>query len=179
MFRRSSLFAVLALATLSVPPSARAQSHQKPPGMTHGEHLKQMEKEAELKRRGAAAMGFDQTTTTHHFLLSRDGGSVEVTANEAADTTSLEAIRTHLKEIAGQFSRGDFGKPLATHGEQPDGVADMIRLRRALSYSFDPMAGGGRVRIKASSPAALEAVHRFLRYQIREHATGDRIDVPK
>jgi hypothetical protein len=93
MFRRSSLFAVLALATLSVPPSARAQSHQMPPGMTHDEHLKQLEKEAELKRRGAAAMGFDQTLTSHHFLLSRDGGSVEVTANEAADTTSLEPGR--------------------------------------------------------------------------------------
>lgn len=29
------------------------------------------------------------------------------------------------------------------------------------------------VRITSSGPAAVKAVHDFLRYQIKEHATGD------
>src|ERR1044071_7099831 len=34
----------------------------------------------EVNTRGEKAMGFSQTATTHHFLLSRDGGSIEVEA---------------------------------------------------------------------------------------------------
>ena len=34
-----------------------------PAGMSHEEHQKQMQKDADLKRRGEAAMGFDQDKT--------------------------------------------------------------------------------------------------------------------
>ena len=36
-----------------------AQHSAMPPGMSHEEHLAQIQKEAELKKRGAAVMGFD------------------------------------------------------------------------------------------------------------------------
>src|ERR1700704_864870 len=87
-----------------------AQHPAMPAGMTHEEHLAQMEKDRELKKRGAAAMGFDQETTTHHFRLSASGGSIEVLANEAGDTAGRDQIRAHLKDIAIQFARGDFAK---------------------------------------------------------------------
>ena len=37
-----------------------------PAGMSHEEHLEQMAKDAELKKRGTLAMGFDQDKTAHH-----------------------------------------------------------------------------------------------------------------
>lgn len=62
------------LTTIAGPVGAQHQAM--PPGLTHEEHLAQLQKDAELKKRGAAAMGFDQDKTTHHFILAADGGSI-------------------------------------------------------------------------------------------------------
>ena len=138
-----------------------------PPGMTHEEHM------ARMKQHGDSAMGFDQDKTTHHFLMTQDGGIISVDANDALDQASVARIREHLREIAGSFKRGDFGKPLETHGEYPDGVAAMKRLKSEISYTYAQTQRGGMVRIVTSDAEALAAVHEFLAYQIREHATGD------
>jgi hypothetical protein len=155
----------------------RAQHPAMPPGMTHEEHLAQMQKDAELKKRGADAMGFDQEKTTHHFKLYRTGGAIEVVANDSTDEVSRDQIRTHLKMIADQFAGGDFGKPLATHGELPPGVRTMQEGRHALTFTYEELPGGGRVRITASDGKSTDAVHEFLRYQIREHKTGDPLKI--
>jgi D-Tyr-tRNAtyr deacylase len=36
---------------------------------------------------------------------------------------------------------------------------------------------GARIRISTSNPEALQAVYDFLRFQIKEHKTGDSLDV--
>jgi hypothetical protein len=159
--------------------TAIAQHAAMPPGMTHEEHQAQMQKDAELKKRGAVAMGFDQNTTTHHFRLDDRGGAIEVTANDAGDRATADQVRSHLKEIAAEFARGDFSKPFATHAETPPGVATLQQRRDALAFSFESLPSGGRVRITTSDAAVKLAVHEFLRYQIREHATGDSLEVAK
>lgn len=143
-----------------------------PPGMTHEEHVKQMQKDAELKKRGTLAMGFDQDKTTHQFRTSATGGSIEVDVRDPADAASREQIRTHLKDIAAAFAKGDFAKPFQTHAEVPPGVPAMRRLRAVIHYKYEETAGGGAVRISTSDPVALKAVHAFLAYQAREHHTG-------
>jgi hypothetical protein len=153
--------------------AALVTQHRMPPGMTHEEHLAQMKKDEALKRRGAAAMGFDQDRTTHHFVLTADGGAIEVTVNDASDTSNREAIRSHLKEIAVEFAHGDFAKPFATHGEIPPGVKTMQQRLRAIAFRYEDVAAGGRVLILTADRKAKTAVQEFLRYQIREHATGD------
>lgn len=140
--------------------------------MTHEEHQKQMQKEAELKKRGQAAMGFDQDATTHKFLVAEDGGSIEVTVKDPDDTRNLSAIRAHLNEVSASFKQGDFSKPFQTHAEVPPGVDQMKALKDAISYSYEDIPHGGRVRIRTSDPGAIRAVHSFLNYQIREHHTG-------
>src|SRR6187401_3381721 len=96
-----------------------------PPGMTHEQHHEQMAKDAALEKRGALAMGFDQHKTTHRFLASVSGGSIEVDVNDPADSTSREQVRSHLAEIAAAFAKGDFEKPFQTHAEVPPGVPAM------------------------------------------------------
>jgi hypothetical protein len=162
----------IALVTMFAASAAARQHPSMPAGMSHEQHLKQM-KDDELKKRGAAAMGFDQDTTSHHFLLAPDGGSIEVGVNDPADEEGRTAVRAHLKEIAAEFSRGVFDKPFATHGEVPPGVSAMRRLRKAIRFRFEEAAAGGRVRISTDDAKARDAVHEFLRYQIREHGTGD------
>lgn len=147
-----------------------ALQHQSmPPGMTHEQHLKQMQKDAELKKRGALAMGFDQDKTAHRFPVSPTGGSIEVDAIDPDDRASRDQIRTHLKEIAKSFARGDFAKPFQTHAEVPPGVPEMQRLKEKIRYAFVETPRGGAVRITTTDAAALAAVHAFLAYQSREH----------
>jgi hypothetical protein len=140
-----------------------------PAGMSHEEHMKQMQKEADLKRHGGMAMGFDQDKTVHHFPVSASGGSIEVDVTDLKDDVSRAAIRTHLKEIAAAFANGDFDKPFRTHGEVPPGVPEMQRLKAAIAYKYEETPRGAAVRITTSDEAALRAVHEFLGYQGREH----------
>jgi hypothetical protein len=170
---------VITLATLSGAPAGEsfAQHPAMPPGMTHDEHLARIQKEGELKKRGAAAMGFDQDRTTHHFLLYPTGGAIEVAVNDRADAASRDQVRAHLKDIAAEFAGGNFGKPSATHGEVLPGVDTLQERKGTVTFHYEDTRDGGRVRMTTSDSRALSALHEFLRYQIREHATGDPLTV--
>src|SRR4249919_313080 len=150
-----------------------AQHPTMPKGMTHEEHLKQMEKDEALKKRGAEAMGFDQDTTTHHFRLAPSGGSIEVTVKNEKDQAAIEAVRSHLRSIAAEFARGEFDKPFHTHGEVPPGVAEMQESKLKITYRYEDLPRGGIVRIETKDARALDAIHAFLRFQVTEHQTGD------
>ena len=177
LIRFSAAFAVVSLPFVS---AVAAQQHPAmPAGMTHEEHMAQMKKEAEMKQHGQMAMGFDQDKATHHFTLTANGGAISVSANDAADQTTRDQVRSHLQEIAQTFGQGDFQKPLMTHSEMPPGVATMQRLKTAITYTFEATERGGVVRIATSNADARDAIHDFLRYQIKEHATGDPVSVQK
>lgn len=154
-----------------------AQHPEMPAGMSHEEHLSQMQKDEGLKKRGAEAMGFDQDAVTHHFKLSPSGGSIEVTVKDAADQKNLDAIRDHLRSIANRFAAGDFQQPYQTHGVVPPGVTALQDDVGLVAYRYEDLPHGGSVGIETADERARNAVHEFLRYQITEHKTGDRISV--
>ena len=149
----------LTAAVMAAPEAARAQ---------HAGH-----DHAAMNARGAVAMGFDQARATHHFRLTPEGGRIEVQANEKADEDTTRRVRAHLQAIRTQFAAGDFRAPRHTHAEDPPGVVVLKRLRSRIEYKFLPLDGGGRVVFSTRDPEALSAIHAFLRYQIREHRTGD------
>ncbi|MFZ3214693.1 MAG: hypothetical protein WA192_01410 [Candidatus Acidiferrales bacterium] len=134
------------------------------------------ERHCEMMRRGDQAMGFSHDKTTHHFLLYKDGGAIEVSANDAADAASRDEIRNHLQHIAKMFSAGDFNVPAFVHGENPTGTEIMKSRADKIAYHFEETARGARVRITTTDSAALQAVHAFLQYQITEHLTGDSLE---
>ena len=124
-------------------------------------------------------MGFDQTKTTHHFLLQKSGGSIEVTANSAGDRESSEQIRMHLKHIAKMFAEGNFSAPMLIHDQTPPGVSVMQDLKGEIEYNYEEIDRGAAVRISTKNPTALKAIHDFLRFQIKEHKTGDPLRISK
>jgi hypothetical protein len=132
---------------------------------------------AEVDKRGDHVMGFSHEKTAHHFRLYKDGGAIEVTANDAADTASRGQIQMHLGHIARLFAAGDFQAPMLTHAINPPGVPVMQRLKSEIKYEYQKTDRGGAVRIKTANPEALKAVHEFLKFQIEEHRTGDALEV--
>jgi hypothetical protein len=131
----------------------------------------------DLTHRGNPGMGFDQDKTTHHFILSKDGGAIQVTANSGQDQASIDQIRVHLRHIEHAFHSGDFNIPMFVHDQTPPGVPAMTRLKDQLQYKYEAMESGGRVLISSKNAEAVAAVHEFLRFQINEHKTGDALDV--
>ena len=137
----------------------------------HAEHL------SGVNERGDHAMGFSHEKTTHHFRLTASGGAIEVTSNDPKDIASRDQIRMHLSHIAVLFKDGDFSKPMFTHAEVPPGTLAMTSLKAEINYSYQEIERGARVMITTANPEALSAIHEFLRFQIKDHETGDPLEV--
>ena len=123
---------------------------------------------------GASVMGFDQDKTAHHFYLYEDGGAIDVSVKTTGDTTNRDAIRSHLPHIAMMFGQGDFNAPMLVHDNQNvPGTKELAALKDKIAYTYVETPAGGRVNIVTTDTQALDALHRFLKYQIVEHHTGD------
>jgi hypothetical protein len=144
---------------------------QTPPEKTKGMDM------GEMNKRGDRVMGFDHDKTTHHFRLLADGGLIQVEANDAKDIASRDQIRMHLSHIATMFADGNFKAPMLIHDQTPPGVPVLERLKAEITYKFEKTDQGGRVRIMTENAEALKATHEFLRFQIKEHKTGDPLEV--
>ncbi len=183
---------ILCCAALGIA-SASAQDAVKPDAKDdmsscpmHAQHMKEAAAKAatkghlgDVQKRGEAheGMGFSQTATTHHFILTSNGGYIQVTANDLNDKDSIEQIQTHLSHISMMFAKGDFSIPHFVHDQTPPGVATMQRLKSQITYTKEDMESGARVLIQTKSPQALTAVHQFLKFQIEDHQTGDPVAV--
>jgi len=145
---------------------------------------------SEMNARGNMAMGFDQARTVHHFRLSSYGGEIEVQVKERdpqagsprdvvdpRDTESRDQIREHLQHITRMFSQGNFNVPMFIHAQVPPGVDVMQRLKDRINYEFVKTRRGALLRISTTDAEALDAVHKFLTFQIVEHQTGDALEV--
>ena len=162
------LFALILCAAVATP----AQSFGLPFSVQqdHSRH-------GEMEKRGDQGMGFAQDKITHHFLLRKDGGAIQVTANSADDKTSKDEIQMHLHHIAHAFKSGDFNIPMFVHDQAPPGVATMTKLKDQIHYRYESAQNGGRVVISSANAEAVTAIHQFLQFQIIEHKTGDAVEV--
>jgi hypothetical protein len=127
--------------------------------------------------RGERGMGFSQSNTNHHFLLRADGGVIVVSANDPKDNSTRDQIRMHLSHIAQAFSEGDFDIPMFVHDQVPPGVPVMKRLSKDIQYRFKESDAGAQVILSSGSAQAVQAIHDFLVFQIREHETHDPLVV--
>jgi len=129
--------------------------------------------------RGDQVMGFSHEKTAHHFRLYADGGAIEANAYDEQDTASRDDIRAHFGHIATMFAAGDFSAPMLIYEQNPPGTEEMKRLRSAIEYNVENTERGARIRITTKTPEALQAAHKFLRFQIVDHQTGDSAEITK
>lgn len=133
-----------------------------------------------MNDRGAMAMGFDQDKTAHHFYLYDDGGAIQIGVKDAADTKDRDAIRSHLPHIATMFASGHFDAPMLVHDTRDvPGTKVLTDRKDTITYTYAETPTGGRVEIVTRDKTTLAALHDFLRYQIKEHETGDAGKVTK
>jgi hypothetical protein len=126
-----------------------------------------------VNQHGDKVMGFSHEKTAHHFVLTQDGGLIEVRVNDLKDAASLEQIRGHFQHIVHMFADGNFNAPMLVHSQDVPGTAIMTRLKTDLHWDLQEIPRGARITITADNKEALDAVHDFLRFQIADHQTGD------
>jgi hypothetical protein len=158
--------AVLAVLVLA----SAIQAQQANPQTAEEQHCAMM-------KRGDVGMGFSHEKTTHHFVLSKDGGAIQVSVNDPKDDVSRDQIRMHLSHIAKMFSEGDFDTSMFIHDTTPTGVPTMEKLHGEIHYQYQQTDSGAKIVIATPNPKALQAIHEFLRFQINEHQTGDSTEV--
>ena len=112
-----------------------------------------------MQERGNRSMGFDQSKTTHHFRSLEDGGAIEVTVNDPADSSDLAAIRNHLAQIAKQFAAGDFSAPIGA--SRPAKSSSGPCVSSNTSMKFGPLAGYRR--FSALTPSWCDTSNRSSR----------------
>lgn len=175
MLRRlpAGTLALLLPSLLAAP--LRAQDHV---GHDHAGMSATDSSYAAMQERGRGAMGVDQYTSAHRFDDAPDGGRI-ILQRDASDTAGTRVIREHLRFIAGRFAAGDFRVPGFVHAGEVPGTRAMTLHRRVIRYRFEPLPGGGEVRIVTRNPAAVRAIHRFLAFQRAEHRAPGRALSPR
>ena len=167
--RHLPILLLCAVPLAAAPAIAQEAGHDPANCPMHAQHMK------DLDQRGDATMGFDHERTTHHFLITDQGGVIQVEANDPEDAESRDQIRHHLADIAARFAAGDFSAPAKIHDRVLPGVPEMIRLKNAIRWRYEEKERGGQVVITTADPDARSAVHEFLRAQIADHRTGDPV----
>ena len=124
---------------------------------------------AAVQQRGAAVMGVDQYTSKHVFEDLPDGGRVVLDRDDANDTTSIQTIRAHMRDIERAFRAGNFEAPGLVHARAVPGTKVMAEKRAMITYTAMDRAKGAELRIQTRDPAALVAVHEFLAFQRMDH----------
>jgi hypothetical protein len=138
--KRSSMVLLALIVAAALAPQSSGMLlavHQDQAQQDHAKHQ-------QMEHRGNQGMGFDQQKTTHHFLLRKDGGAIQVMANSTDDKASKEEIQMHLRHIAGAFQSGDFNIPMFVHDQTPPGVDTMKKLKDQIRYKYKPAENGGR-----------------------------------
>ena len=179
--RLTIAFAAAAVGCSSAPrePSDTASAHPAHDASLHAQHSAAASGGtaghdsmfAALQARGARGMGVEQYTSTHTFEPRPDGGRITL-RRDVEDSAGVEAIRMHLRSIAEAFAAGDFTTPAFVHAENVPGTDVMAARRAAISYRAGPIDRGAELLLITSDSAALDAIHRFLAYQRREHRAG-------
>jgi hypothetical protein len=169
MTQTSTVLFALILCAAAVAAPAQSFGLPFPIQQDHSKH-------GEMEKRGDQGMGFAQGKTTHHFLLRKDGGAIQVTANSVGDKSSQDEIQMHLRHIAQAFKSGEFNIPMFVHDQTPPGVATMTKLKDQIHYKYETAENGGRVAISSMNAEAVAAIHEFLKFQITEHKTGDALE---
>src|SRR5262245_38645791 len=157
------------VAALASPAVARSQDQGTCP--LHQAHARR----SEVDRRHEAATGLASDGIEHHFLLTREGGTIRLEVKDETQIDARDRVRAHLRTIARAFAAGDFSMPARIHEQAPPGAETMKARKDLIRYAYSDTPRGGTVTITSDDPDAMGAIHEFLRFQIEDHGTGDPV----
>ena len=127
-------------------------------------------RQAEVSVRGAEVMPFALKATTHIFTKTNDGGVQEVVAKNPQDTEQIRLIREHLRQIAGEFRKGDYSAPAQIHGQAMPGLAQLEHAKPGeVDIRYQDLDNGGELRFSTRNASLVAALHDWFDAQLSDH----------
>ena len=131
-----------------------------------------LSRHAEVSARGAHVMPFDLKATTHLFTKTKTGGVQQVIAKSPQDNMQIRLIREHLREIADQFTTGNFSAPTQIHGALMPGLNELKNAKPGeISIHYEDLPDGGQIRYLTSSALLVAALQRWFDAQLSDHGS--------
>ena len=124
---------------------------------------------AAVQQRGEGVMGVDQYASRHEFEDLPDGGRIVLDWPTATDTAEIKKIRGHMRDVAADFTAGNFSKPFAVHAQVVPGTDAMAAKRAVIRYKAVDRTQGAEVRMRTTDSGAITAIHEFLAFQRTDH----------
>jgi hypothetical protein len=123
-----------------------------------------------VAERGTDVMPFDLQATTHVFTKNTSGGIQQVVAKNPNDSQQIDLIREHLKEIAEQFSKGDFSGPTHIHGSDMPGLKKLkAAMPSEIKVQYREMQSGAEIVYATKNPELVFALHQWFDAQLSDH----------
>lgn len=119
--------------------------------------------------RAQNVMPFDLNKTTHIFTKNATGGVESVVVKDQADTRDIDLIRSHLKDEAVSFARGDYSDPAKIHGMDMPGVHELEAGASRISVQYAERSDGAQITYSSSDPTLVEALHSWFDRQSADH----------
>jgi hypothetical protein len=135
---------------------------------------RQTDRQEAVAERGRIVMPFDLEETTHHFTPTETGGTQDVVADQPDDEKQIALIRTHLKQEAKAFGRGDFGDPAQIHGTGMPGLAELQDGHERIKVRYKGRSDGATLTYTTDEPALVDALHDWFAAQLGDH--GDHAE---
>jgi DNA-binding MarR family transcriptional regulator len=129
----------------------------------------QTAREDEVAARGVQVMPFDLERTTHVFETTADDGVQQVRADDPNDTAQIALIRSHLKDEASKFQRGDFSALAAIHGAAMPGLAQLEQGAAQFTVVYIELPDGAQIHYTSDDPALIAALHAWFNAQLSDH----------
>lgn len=129
-------------------------------------------RQAEISARGAHVMPFDLKATTHLFTKTETGGVQQVIAKNPHDSKQIGLIRKHLREIAYQFTTGNFSAPTQIHGASMPGLSELKNAKPGeISIHYQDLPAGGQIRYSTARTPLVAALQRWFDAQLSDHGS--------
>lgn len=131
----------------------------------------------DLNTRFSKALGTDADKIVQHYYLVKNGGVIEFTAKDPADTATISAVRKYLDTQKDLFEKGKADADTEIYGKIPDGLPVLKKLRNEITFFAVKDDDGAALRMFSVNDQARQAIQDFLKFQISEHKTGDPLQV--
>ncbi len=125
-------------------------------------------RQAEVERKGAAVMPFDQNATMHVFEPTATGGRQVVMVTNG-DQRQVALVRAHLRKEAAAFAGGDYADPARIHGTSMPGLRELYRTAARIAVAYANESDGASITFRSTDPRAVRAVHAWFAAQTADH----------
>jgi len=123
--------------------------------------------------RGKGVPPLDESKIVRHYWLVKNGGIIEISPKDAADTATMDLIQKHCEALSAEFNAGSFESSVPAGSTPPPSIAQLKKLKNQITFAVAQTDTGWSVRMLTIDPTARQAVLDFLRFQITERKTGD------